>query len=62
MGTNRHSLEEIRIPTLLLSGRYDEGTPICVEIHQRISGSGWVLSEHSSTSPIWKKRNDLCRC
>lgn len=45
-------LGEIRVPTLLLSGRYDEVTPACVEtVHQGIAGSEWVLFEHSSHMP-----------
>jgi proline-specific peptidase len=45
-------LHEIRVPTLLLSGRYDEATPLIVEtVHQRIAGSEWVLFEQSSHLP-----------
>lgn len=45
-------LGEIRIPTLLLSGRYDEVTPACIEtVHQGIAESSWVLFEHSSHMP-----------
>jgi L-proline amide hydrolase len=45
-------LGEIRIPTLLLSGRYDEATPAIVKtIHDRIPGSEWVLFEQSSHMP-----------
>ncbi len=45
-------LHEIRVPALLLSGRYDEATPAIVEtIHQRIPGAEWVLFEHSSHLP-----------
>ena len=45
-------LHEIRVPTLLLSGRYDEATPAIVEtIHQRIPGAEWVLFEQSSHLP-----------
>jgi proline-specific peptidase len=43
---------EIQVPTLLLSGRYDEVTPACVEtVHSGISGSEWVLFENSSHMP-----------
>jgi len=39
-------LHEIGVPTLLVSGRYDEATPrIVSEIHERIRGSEWVLLE-----------------
>lgn len=45
-------LSEISVPTLLLSGRYDEVTPACVEkLHLGISGSEWVLFENSSHMP-----------
>ena len=45
-------LGEIQVPTLLLSGRYDEVTPACVEtIHQGIAGSEWLLFEQSSHMP-----------
>jgi proline-specific peptidase len=45
-------LPEITVPTLLLSGRYDEATPAIVEtIHQRIPGAEWVIFEQSSHLP-----------
>lgn len=45
-------LSEISVPTLLLSGRYDQVTPACVEpLKQGISGSKWVLFENSSHMP-----------
>jgi len=45
-------LHEISVPTLLLSGRYDEATPHIVEqIHSRIPGSQWRLFERSSHTP-----------
>ena len=45
-------LHEITVPTLLLSGRYDEATPMIVDtVHQRIAGSEWVLFENSSHMP-----------
>lgn len=45
-------LHEITVPTLLLSGRYDEATPAIVEtIHRGIPGSEWVLFENSSHMP-----------
>src|SRR5439155_16237725 len=45
-------LHEIDVPTLLVSGRYDEATPrIVEEIHQRIPRSEWVLFERSSHTP-----------
>jgi L-proline amide hydrolase len=45
-------LPEIDVPTLLVSGRYDEATPHIVEqIHSRIAGARWELFEESSHMP-----------
>jgi len=45
-------LGEIRVPTLVLSGRYDEATPLVAETIQRgIPGSEWVLFDASAHSP-----------
>jgi L-proline amide hydrolase len=45
-------LHEISSPTLLVSGRYDEATPLIVgAIHERIPGSEWVIFEESSHMP-----------
>lgn len=45
-------LGEIHLPTLLISGRYDEATPRIVEqVHAGIPGSEWVLFEQSSHLP-----------
>jgi len=45
-------LAEIRVPTLVLSGRYDEITPACsTTIHQGIPGSQQVVFEKSSHIP-----------
>jgi L-proline amide hydrolase len=45
-------LGEIDVPTLLVSGRYDEATPHIVEqIHSRVPGSRWELFEASSHMP-----------
>ena len=42
-------LSEIHIPTLILSGRYDESTPMINEVlHRGIAGSEWVIFENSS--------------
>lgn len=42
-------LSEIHIPTLILSGRYDESTPLINEVlHRGIIGSEWVILENSS--------------
>jgi L-proline amide hydrolase len=45
-------LGEIDVPTLLVSGRYDEATPHIVEqIHSRVPGAQWELFEASSHMP-----------
>ena len=57
VGTLKHwditdRLGEIDTPTLLVSGRYDEATPLIVEqIHERIPGAEWVIFEESSHMP-----------
>ncbi|MCI0636008.1 MAG: proline iminopeptidase-family hydrolase [Actinobacteria bacterium] len=45
-------LHEITTPTLLVSGRHDEATPLIVgQIHERIPGAEWVIFEESSHMP-----------
>jgi L-proline amide hydrolase len=45
-------LGEIRVPTLVIGGRYDEATPaITGTVHRGIPGSEWVLFENSSHMP-----------
>ena len=45
-------LADIDVPTLLISGRHDEATPLIVgDIHDRIPGSQWVIFEESSHMP-----------
>jgi L-proline amide hydrolase len=45
-------LGEIRVPALVLGGRYDEATPAITEtVHRGIPGSEWVIFEHSSHLP-----------
>jgi len=44
-------LGEIRLPTLVTSGRYDEATPLVAEtVHRGIPGSRWIVFEESSHS------------
>lgn len=48
----RARLPEIRVPTLVVGGRYDEVTPATTEIiHRGIPGSQYVIFEHSSHMP-----------
>ena len=45
-------LHEITTPTLLVSGRHDEATPLIVgQIHERIPGAEWTVFEQSSHMP-----------
>ena len=45
-------LHEISTPTLLVSGRHDEATPLIVgQIHERIPGAEWTIFEESSHLP-----------
>jgi L-proline amide hydrolase len=45
-------LAEIRVPTLLVSGRHDEATPVIVgQIFERIPGAEWTIFEDSSHNP-----------
>jgi L-proline amide hydrolase len=45
-------LHQISVPTLLVSGAYDEATPLIVgTIHDRIPGSEWALFDNSSHMP-----------
>ena len=45
-------LHEIRTPTLLVSGRHDEATPLIVgQIYERIPGAEWAIFEDSSHMP-----------
>jgi L-proline amide hydrolase len=45
-------LGEIDTPTLVISGRYDEATPLIARtVHEGIPGSRWVMFEESSHMP-----------
>jgi L-proline amide hydrolase len=45
-------LHRIDVPTLLVSGRYDEATPAVVTpVHEAIAGSEWVVIEDASHMP-----------
>jgi proline iminopeptidase len=50
-------LGEIRVPTLVTTGRYDEVTPTVAEsIHRGIRGSELVRFEESSHTAFWEER------
>jgi L-proline amide hydrolase len=45
-------LPKINVPTLVISGRYDEATPACVQPYKdHIQSATWVIFEHSSHMP-----------
>ena len=50
-------LGEIRLPTLVTAGRYDEVTPVVAEsIHHGIAGSELVVFPESSHTAFWEER------
>ncbi len=50
-------LDEIRVPTLVMSGHYDELRPDQAEdIHKGIAGSELVIFENSSHTPFHEER------
>jgi len=50
-------LGEIRVPTLLVSGRFDEATPALQQtLLGGIEGSEWVVFEESSHTPHLEER------
>ena len=45
-------LHQIEVPTLLISGRYDEATPLCVQPYaDHIPDVRWIIFENSSHMP-----------
>lgn len=53
-------LGKIDVPTLIISGRFDEATPACVQpFADNIKGSRWVIFEESSHMPHVEEY-DLC--
>jgi proline-specific peptidase len=55
-------LQEIRLPTLLTCGRYDEATPAhMTDMHQRMPGSELVIFERSSHMAFIEEREAYIR-
>jgi L-proline amide hydrolase len=55
-------LGEIRVPTLLVSGRHDEATPALQQtLLDGIAGSEWVCFEESSHTPHVEEREQYMR-
>jgi len=51
-------LGEIRVPTLVISGRHDEATPALQEVLVAgIQGAEQVMLEESSHTPFWEERD-----
>ena len=45
-------LHRINVPTLIISGRHDVATPVCVQPYKdQITGAAWVIFEDSSHMP-----------
>ena len=55
-------LKEIEVPTLIVSGKYDESTPLINETMNRgIKGSEWVLFEESAHMPHLEETEKLLK-
>ena len=53
-------LHRIAVPTLLVSGLYDEATPAVVApVHEAIAGSEWVVIEDASHMPHVEKPTEF---
>ncbi len=53
-------LPQIEAPTLIISGKYDEATPLVVKPYvDRVKGAEWVLFEQSSHMPHVEEK-ELC--
>ena len=55
-------LKTIKVPTLILGGRYDEVSPIVArEIHRHVPGSELTLFPNSSHLPFWEEREHFMK-
>lgn len=55
-------LREIKVPTLVTVGRYDEVTPKVAEtIHKGIAGSKLVVFEHSGHLTMWDEKENYLK-
>jgi proline iminopeptidase len=55
-------LPEIKVPTLVTAGRYDEVTPNVAEtIHKGIPGSELIIFENSSHLAMWEEQESYLR-
>lgn len=52
-------LSDMAVPTLFISGKYDEATPLQIEkAHKLLPGSEWVLLEESSHSGLFEQPDE----
>jgi proline iminopeptidase len=57
-----NQLRTIRIPTLVLGGRYDEVSPVVArEIHKHVRGSKLTIFPRSSHTPFWEERESFMK-
>lgn len=55
-------LHTIKVPTMVLTGKYDEVSPrVGREIHRHIAGSKLVIFRNSSHTPFWEERPAFMR-
>ena len=55
-------LKTIKVPTLVLGGRYDEVSPtVAREIHRHVRGSELTIFPNSSHLPFWEERETFMK-
>jgi proline iminopeptidase len=55
-------LRRLRVPMLILCGKYDEISPtVAKDLHRRVLGSKLVVFEKSSHMPFWEERTEFMR-
>jgi len=55
-------LKTIKVPTLVLGGRYDEVSPVVArEIHRHVRGSELTIFTNSSHLPFWEERETFMK-
>jgi proline-specific peptidase len=56
----RPRLAQIRVPTLIVSGRHDEATPAQMAIlHQGIADSQWIVLQKSAHCAMWEEPDEF---
>jgi proline-specific peptidase len=55
-------LKTIRVPTLVLGGRFDEVSPLVArEIHRHVGGSELTIFRRSSHLAFWEERESFMK-